>query len=458
MSFAGRVFDTPADTHVPIDRPDGKMSAMGGFFSDSNNGPWIFLLILVVDIAVVLGGAYLVMRTRARRVARRSAVILRRVRDEDRDGARTLLADWDRGERPKGLFARLSIAEAWSMVGDHQRALSILDTTKLPKGRLGRPFRRIASVLRYRALKGLGEDDRAEWFLRDAATDDPSAPWLVSAMSGGAAREDTREPWESMVRNARVRWSPKDAMAIAALIQEALRERRFDETVRLSERFLARAARSPTARLMLPEAYLAHGGALLAARRDDEAEIAFETFRGGSSDQSVAEQQVGKVRGEMLLYTGRISEAASAYETVVASREGPDAFAGLAMCRVRLGDLQGASDALDRAEALGFEADKALPIRAQIMVDQGMAREAEDLALRATGGDPTTNDPGSLYTLAYVRATARLPGAEETLRRYAELQPHDPDLGPLLDRSAPDGRTWRQRLEVAPRPDIGTDP
>jgi len=208
---------------------------------------------------------------------------------------------------------------------------------------------------------------------------------------------------------------------------------------------------------MLPEAYLVHGGTLLAARRDDEAEAAFQEFRERSSDRSAAEQQVSKIRAETLLYAGRTSEAASAYETLVASREGPGSYVGLAMCRVRLGDPQGASDALDRAEALGFDPDKALPVRAQIMVDRGLGAEAEELALRAAGGDPATSDPGSLYTLAYVRATsAHLAEAEETLRRYVELQPHDPDLAPLLERPAPDGRTWRERLEVA-RPDPGTE-
>src|SRR3990170_116268 len=105
------------------------MEAVGDFFSDSNNGPLIFLLILVVDIAVVLGGLYLILRTRARRVVRRSATIFRNVMDDDQEGARALLADWDRGGRPKDPLARLHLAKGWSLIGDHQRALSVLDTT-----------------------------------------------------------------------------------------------------------------------------------------------------------------------------------------------------------------------------------------------------------------------------------------------------------------------------------------
>jgi hypothetical protein len=165
------------------------MGAMGDFVSDSNNGPMIFLLILVVDIAVVLGGLYLVLRTRARRVVRRSAAIFRRVMDDDQEGARALLADWDRGDRPKDPLVRLHLAKAWSMIGDHQRALSVLDATKVPKGRLGRSFRRHASELRYKSLKGLGENDRAEWFLRDTMVGDPSAPWPAAAMSGEAEED-----------------------------------------------------------------------------------------------------------------------------------------------------------------------------------------------------------------------------------------------------------------------------
>lgn len=454
MSLAGAVFDARTDTHVPTDRPDGKMSAMGDFFSDSNNGPVILLLILVVDLAVVLGGLYLVFRTRARRVVRRSAAIFRRVMDDDPEEARTLVAEWDRGGRPKDPFARLHIAKAWSMIGEHQRALSVLDSTKVPKGRMGRSLRRKASELRYRSLKGIGENDRADWFLRDAAADDPGAPWL-GEFSSEVSKADTRQPWESK-HERRERWSPRDARAIAVLAQEAVRERRFEDAAELHERFLKRVAKDPTARLILPEMYLAHGAALLAASRDEEAEVAFQEYRARSSDPSAAGRQVIKIRAETLLYVGRIAEALSAYKTLVASREGPGALAGVAMCRLRLGDPQGASDAMDRAEVLGLDPDKARPVRAQIMADQGLGAEADELALRAAGGDHATTDPAALYTLAYVRATGNLPGAEETLRRYVELQPNDPDLIPLLERPAPGGRPWRELIEIPARPDAGT--
>jgi hypothetical protein len=109
--------------------------------------------------------------------------------------------------------------------------------------------------------------------------------------------------------------------------------------------------------------------------------------------------------------------------------------------------------ALDTAEEAGYPPGKARFLRCQILVDLGEMSEADRLAREAASERPAS-DPETVYTLAYVAATAHLPDADATLRRYVELLPNDPDLGPLLERLAPDGRTWRERLEVAPRPDM----
>ena len=99
------------------------------------------------------------------------------------DAARELATEWDRADRPSSPFARVNLAKVWFVLGEHERALSVLDATKIPNSRACRPLRRIAAHVRYDALRALGKNERAEWFLRDQAAIDPTAPWLAFSRS-----------------------------------------------------------------------------------------------------------------------------------------------------------------------------------------------------------------------------------------------------------------------------------
>jgi hypothetical protein len=73
----------------------------------------------------------------------------------------------------------VNLAKVWFVLGEHERALSVLDATKIPNSRACRPLRRIAAHVRYDALRALGKNERVEWFLRDQAAIDLTAPWLA---------------------------------------------------------------------------------------------------------------------------------------------------------------------------------------------------------------------------------------------------------------------------------------
>jgi tetratricopeptide (TPR) repeat protein len=434
------------------------MGAMGDFFSDSNNGPAILLIILIVDVVVVLGGFYLLSKFLSARVIKRSAHILRLTTEGHTDAARELATEWDRADRPRSPFARVNLAKVWFVLGEHKRALSVLDATKIPNSRACRPLRRIAAHVRYDALRGLGENERAEWFLRDQAAIDPTAPWLAFSRWETATTGGDVEAAGAALADVRALFAkhPKDEAVLAALAQDAFTGHRYADAADLLERLVRRLDRPGARRLTRFELYLLLGMAQVAVGRDAAADESFRTFVERSSDPADAERRVLGTRAGAYLVAGRLDEATRAYQQLVADGQSADAHVGLAMCVLRRGDPARAAHLLDRAEELGYPPEKGRLLRAQILVDQGKGVEADRLARQAASDLPSSN-PEALYTLAYVFATAHLPGAEETLRRYVELQPYDPDLAPLLDRPGPDGRTWRERLEVASRPDTGTE-
>jgi tetratricopeptide (TPR) repeat protein len=399
--------------------------------------PLTFLLILVAEIVLAMVVLYLIAIVYARRAAQRMRAILDRLNEGDLQGAKDLTAQWDRGDRPKNPLTRIRLAAAWSTVGDHERALAVLDGTKVPGGLGGRPLRRMASGLRYTTLKALGEEERAAWFLRDAMMEDPRAPWVLTATSTdpGTSERQTKNP-----------------QALATLIQDAVKNHRFEEAVEMHERFLRRMARDPGARPVLGHAYALHATYQLAAHRDAAAEVSFQEFLKRSPDPDRAENRVMKGRADGFLLGGRISEASSAYEAL-ATEGKREAYFGLAMCRLRQGQAERAERDLDRAEELGYPKEKARFVRAQILADLGRDMEAVTLAREAASERPSS-DPSAVYTLAYVLATAQQPDAEAALRKYVELYPNDPDLGRLLDRPVPSGGTWRERLKAPPRPDL----
>ena len=428
---------------------------MGDFFSDSNNGPAILLIILIVDVVVVLGGFYLLSKFLSARVIKRSAHILRLTTEGHTDAARELATEWDRAARPRSPFGRVNLAKVWFVLGEHKRALSVLDATKIPNSRACRPLRRIAAHVRYDALRGLGENERAEWFLRDQAAIDPTAPWLAFSRWETATTGGDVEAAGAALADVRALFAkhPKDEAVLAALAQDAFTGHRYADAADLLERLVRRLDRPGARRLTRFELYLLLGMAQVAVGRDAAADGSFRTFVERSSDPADAERRVLGTRAGAYLVAGRLDEATRAYEQqLVADGESADAHVGLAMCVLRRGDSVRAARLLDRAEELGYPPEKGHLLRAQILVDLGEVAQADRLTREVAEGR-SESDPELVYTVAYVRATAHLPDADATLRRYVELQPNDPDLPALLDRPAPEGGTWRERLALAPRPD-----
>lgn len=390
---------------------------------------WILAELVVVAV-IVFGGVYLYLQLSARRDARRMLGISERAADGDAEGAKALVAGWERRTDRAIPLRRLRVVQGWQDAGDHERALALLENIELPKGRSGRSLRWMAWESKFEALKALGQAERAQAVLEEAINEDPAAPWLLIA----APMDPRLTP---RTRSVYARGKP---------IRDAFMDHRFGEAADMMEALIPRAARNPMARVALPLGYLFLGSAQLAAGRDSVAEASFRAFVERSLDRDAAERRVMEARAGALLSGGRYSEAASVYEALVDETGMPSAYSGLAMCRVRLGEADAAARDLDRAEELGFDRDRARFVRAQILVDQRRSAEAVTLAYEAAGTRPPS-DPEAAYTLAYVLATAQHPDAEATLRSYVAMQPDDPDLSPLLDRSAPNGSTWREYLE-----------
>jgi tetratricopeptide (TPR) repeat protein len=396
------------------------------------------MIVAVLLVAlVVVGGYYLAFLAFARRDTGRQVAISDHAMDRDPEGAKALAAEWEREGLPRSPLGRLRLARAWSIAGDHRRALTVLDSVELPGGRVGRPLRRMASQVRFVALEALGEKERAARILDETIEEDPAAPWLLAT-----------DP--KLVKAPSVK---RSLVAQGMDVKEALKEHRFDDAAGMTEVLIRRAGRNPSVRPALPNVYMILGSAQLAAGQDEAADASFRLFVDLSRDRDAAQKRMKLVRAEAVLLGGRISQATAAFEALVDEQGTPEAFAGLAMCRVRQGDADLAARDLDRAIELGYDDQKARFLRAQILVDQGRLTEAVALAREVASSRPSS-DLQAVYTLAYVLATAQQPDAEAALRRYVAADPNDPDLAPLLQRPAPDGSTWREFLEAPPSPDL----
>jgi tetratricopeptide (TPR) repeat protein len=395
-------------------------------------GPMVAAILLG---AIIVG--YVVYKNSSRRDARWLLAISERVADQDEDGAKALADRWERRAVRAGPIRRLRVAQGWANAGDHRRALAILDGIPLPQGRTGLPLRRLATGLRFASLQALGRSEEAQAVVERTIEEDPAAPWLSMAAPTDP-RITARKP-SSVVRAENAR--------------DAFSDRRFGEAADSLEAVLRGAATNPmSAAMFAPQGYLVLASTQLAAGQDAAAEASFREFVRRSLDRDAAERRVPEARAAGFLMGARVAEATAVYEALANERGTPDVFAGLAMCRIRQGQADLAARALDRAEELGFDAAKARFLRAQILVDQGSREEAVELAREAAVAHPKP-DPQAMYTLAYVLATAQHPDAETALRTYVASEPNDPDLGPLLDRSASDGRAWREHLESPQRID-----
>jgi tetratricopeptide (TPR) repeat protein len=417
--------------------------------------------LLAVTSALITFGLFMLFGLLfRRRVLRRVRDVERSIWNGDLDDARRKTEQWERGVRRKNAYDRVNIAWAWSRIGDHDRALSTLDGTTTPKGRASRAVRRQADELRYEGLRATERQAEAGWFLNDVVDRDPRAPWLVGARVSSARASGERSHLEAAVEQARsvATADPKNIQAAWAVLRVATEQNRFAEGAEMLEQIVRQTERNARKNRMghPPGFYhllVALGTLHVASGSEERAEDAFGTALSRAPDQQAAAQEIVRARAGALFSARRFAEAATAYEGILA--EAPDArlFLALAECRHREGDPEAASDALARARDLDPEIQGGRLLEARLLSDAGDVRQAERIALEEAGDEDTT-DPLSLYTIAYIRATGHLAGAEATLRRYVDLQPHDQDLGPLLDKPAPGGGSWRERLEVARRPDV----
>ena len=238
-----------------------------------------------------------------------------------------------------------------------------------------------------------------------------------------------------------------ELQARGEVVKKALRDHRFGDFADAIEDLISIASPSARASEEMLKAYLLLATAQLAAGRDEAAEASFKEFLDRSSDQAAARNRIALARADALLMGGRFPEAAPLYEAAAAEHETPEAFAGLAMCRIRQGEAASAARDLDRAVELGFDPDRARPVRAQIRADPGRTDEALELAREATNGDDPKTE--AAYTLVYVLVAAQHPGAEAAVREYVAAHPNDPDLPALLARPAPGGGTWHDLLDRA---------
>lgn len=295
-----------------------------------------------------------------------------------------------------------------------------------------RPLRRVAAHLRYDVLRALGQDDRAEWFRRDQAAEDPSAPWLATSRWQTANAAEDPEAAGAALADVRALFAkhPKDEGVLAVLAQEALTAHRYPDAADLLERLIGRLDRPGARRLTVPDAYLVLGTALLAAGRDAAADEAFRLFVKGSSQPADAERRVLASRAGALLASGRLDEAARSYEQLTGGEAAAEAFVGLAMCSVHQGEAERAAGMLDRAQELGYPSATARFLRAQIQVDLGRVAEADRLAHEAAEERPPS-DPEALYIHPRPR---RSDGPPALWRR---------DVAPL--RRAPDERSRSPR-------------
>jgi len=316
--------------------------------------------------------------------------------------------------------------------------------TPMPRGRLCRSVRRSGDQLRHQELLALGRTSEAAWFLRDMEQLDPGARWFASGKLK-EARKATDPTKVAQIRHESetlLADRPDDLSLVLELASLAAEECRFDEA---ADRIGSMLDRSRALRRRPPPALYRLLGHLRTAAGDDAgAQEAFDEFVRRSPDEQAARVAANASRAGALLSGGRVTEAAEAAERMTTVSDEPDVQLVVAMCRLRLGDLDAASRALELAERGGSKPRAVSMVRAQLLADRGQM-EAETLARELVGSDLEA-DPGAFYTLAYVQATLHHPGAEETLRRYVAFKPLDPDLPSLLDRSAPGGGTWWERL------------
>lgn len=432
---------------------------------------WTVLIpVLILAIALALPTTYGVMWLYSRflylpRIQRRILALDRRRASDGTDAVRGDLAVWERRVSKHDANQLIVIARQWEILEDHDRALAALDRIHWAWWVPDRQFHRAADDLRYHVLRASGRDPGADALLNRTIDRDPAAPWLDAVRLEKAA--EAGDPHERLAAYERAKSAALQERphmdVVAKVASQAIRLGRLDDAVLLSRRLLSEMQereRWPggyvrtTSHLRNIAKLRAAVGALLvgvgdAAGAEREFERAAETLM----DQE-GRRDLAVCRAEGLMYARRFDHAEAAFEAIAAEAPG-DArvLLWLAICRWRLGDPVSARRALERVRELKPDLPSFSGMEAMLLADEGKRDEAQAML---ASSDPDDED---VFVDAYVRTILGLPGAEGSLRLAVALYPEDePDVAALLDRTAPDGRSWRAHLDQPERPDAGERP
>jgi tetratricopeptide (TPR) repeat protein len=425
----------------------------------------VLLLAIALAIAVAWGLTSLYARlVYFPRIGRRILALDRRRASDGIDAVRGDLAVWERGVSKRDYNQLIVVARQWQMLGDHDRALAALDRIRWPWWFPTQAFRRSADELRYRVLREAGRDPGADELLNRALDRDPGAPWLDAVrLEKATAAADPQERLAIYERSKTAALLERPHVELVAKVAaEAIAFGRLDDAVLLSRRLLHQMqelerepggyVRTPSHLRSIAKLRAAIGSLLLGVGDEEGAAREFKQATGELADEE-GQYLLAICRAEGLPYARRFDAAASAFEAI--ARDATDDVRApfeLAICRWHLGDPAGAREALARVRGLEPELLSIDRLEAMLFADEGKRNEAEAV-LRPEDA------PHDTFAVAYVRAVLGLPGAVASLRVVAALHPDDdPDVVALLDRAAPDGRTWRAHLDEPERPDAATQP
>jgi hypothetical protein len=325
------------------------------------------------------------------------------------DEAKAIIASW-RAEGRSNVEDRLGLGWAMAAVGDHSSALAAIEgiPSDWREGRVGH----------FRMLE-------------------LSRIWDLSGVKGAAEERLTTAPFDIQAQRLYI-WSILVGTDFGA------------ETFRRVQGFLAQR---PEDLELLHVLRIMHVEASAAAWVAGDQEGADEHAAEAQSLGPGAPDSLGIIgaRARRLEQAGRFEELIALCEDARRGSGGPqDRELGTpyAMACWRLGRLDRAEEALQRAEIAGATDDAIPLIRALIETTRGDATRAEEFMLSVTEAAETSMVPLQRFASAYVRCRLGLPGAEDALLGLPDVLPLDEDTEMIFSMPSPDGRTWGEVITV----------
>jgi pentatricopeptide repeat protein len=369
------------------------------------------------------------------------------------DDARAVLAKWEPRVRARHDRLRILIASLWTEVGDHDRAMRVLERVEILPIAGSTLVRRAVDGAMYAALCSAERVGDADRLLVEASGRDPSAPWIVAARLRQAREANDADTVRSALDQARriVAIDPSHLHVARELYLTVALMGRFEEASEIAERMLPDGSRiawlAPWRFLGLARWLTQLGWARLSSGDDAGAEEAFARAIRIAPDRPAIERLVATARASGWFNARRYGDAERALAAILATAPDPVHLRLLGECHRRAGRFEEAFALLGRAREAGVEPTEADLLEARLLADVGRGAEAEAVALRGAGGEDAF-DPDALFSLAYVRVSTGSPEANASVRRWSTRYPWLAEREELLDRRAPDGRTWREVVEL----------